>query len=101
MFADIDRRTLNLDPEAARAAITERTPAVLPVHIFGYPADMAALERHGLPIVEDAAEALGPGYADGGAVGRRGHPAIFGLYRNKQLASGGGGVNTVCSAEPK
>ena len=63
VFADIDPVTLNLDPEAAAAAVTERTKALLPVHIFGYPADMPAFERlaeqHGLAIVEDACEALG------------------------------------------
>ena len=59
MFADIDPRTLNLDPEAARAAVTDRTTALLPVHIFGYPADLPAFESFGLPIVEDACEALG------------------------------------------
>ena len=75
--------------------------ALLPVHIFGYPADMAALERHGLPIVEDAAEALGAAYADGGAVGGRGHPAIFGFYANKQMTTGEGGMITLGSAEQK
>ena len=59
VFADIDPVTLNLDPDAAAAAITGRTNALLPVHIFGYPAELAAFERHGLPIVEDACEALG------------------------------------------
>ena len=63
VFADIDPVTLNLDPQAAAAAVTERTKALLPVHIFGYPADMPAFERiadrHGLGIVEDACEALG------------------------------------------
>ena len=54
VFADIDPVTLNVDPRAAAAAITERTTALLPVHIFGYPADVPALEAHGLPIVEDA-----------------------------------------------
>jgi dTDP-4-amino-4,6-dideoxygalactose transaminase len=58
VFADIDPVTLNIDPDAAAAAITGRTTALLPVHIFGYPADVGALERHGLPIVEDACEAL-------------------------------------------
>ena len=65
VFVDIDPRTLNLDPDAAAAAITGRTTALLPVHIFGYPADVPALERHGLPIVEDACEALGAIHADG------------------------------------
>ena len=56
VFADIDPVTLNLDPDAAAAAISGRTTALLPVHIFGYPADLPAFERHGLPIVEDACE---------------------------------------------
>ena len=92
VFADIDPVTLNLDPAAAAAAITERTTALLPVHIFGYPADMAAFERLGLPIVEDACEALGAVHADGVAVGARGHPAVFGFYPNKQLTTGEGGM---------
>ena len=95
VFADIDPRTLNLDPEAAAAAITGRTTALLPVHIFGYPADIPALERHGLPLVEDACEALGAVHADGVAVGGRGHPAAFGFYANKQLTTGEGGMLTL------
>ena len=101
MFADIDPVTFNLDPAAAAAAITERTTALLPVHIFGYPADMPAFERHGLPIVEDAAEALGARYADGTTVGGRGHPAIFAFYANKQITTGEGGMITLGSAAHK
>jgi perosamine synthetase len=96
VFADIDPRTLNLEPAAAEAAITPRTKAILPVHIFGYPADMSAFEaiaeRHGLAIVEDACEALGARHADGHAVGARGHPAVFGFYANKQITTGEGGI---------
>jgi len=99
VFADIDPVTLNLDPEAAAAAVTERTRALLPVHIFGYPADLPAFERiadrHGLGIVEDACEALGAVHADGNAVGGRGHPAVFGFYANKQLTTGEGGMVTL------
>jgi len=101
VFADIDPVTLNIDPDAAAAAITGRTAALLPVHIFGYPADVPALERHGLPIVEDACEALGARHADGTAVGGRGHPASFGFYANKQLTTGEGGMLTMSSAEHK
>jgi dTDP-4-amino-4,6-dideoxygalactose transaminase len=101
VFADIDPVTLNLDPDAAAAAITGRTTALLPVHIFGYPADVPALERHGLPIVEDACEALGARHADGTPVGGRGHPAAFGFYANKQLTTGEGGMLTMGSAEHK
>jgi perosamine synthetase len=101
VFVDIDPRTLNLDPDAAAAAITGRTSAFLPVHIFGYPADVAALERHGLPIVEDACEALGAVHAGGTPVGARGHPAAFGFYANKQLTTGEGGMLVLGSAEHK
>jgi perosamine synthetase len=94
VFADIDPVTLNLAPDAAAAAVTERTAAVLPVHIFGYPADVVALERLRLPIVEDACEALGAVHADGIPVGARGHPAVFGFYPNKQLTTGEGGMVT-------
>jgi perosamine synthetase len=69
VFADIDPVTLTLDPDAAAAAVTERTRALLPVHIFGWPAELDSLEALGMPIVEDACEALGAFYADGRAVG--------------------------------
>ena len=95
VFADIDPVTLNLDPAAAAAAVTDRTSAILPVHIFGYPADIPAFERLGRPIVEDACEALGAVHADGIPVGARGHPAVFGFYANKQLTTGEGGVVTM------
>jgi perosamine synthetase len=101
VFADIDPVTLNLDPAAAAAAVGPRTAALLPVHIFGYPADVPAFERLGLPIVEDACEALGAVHADGVAVGGRGHPAVFGFYANKQLTTGEGGMVTTARAEVK
>src|SRR3954454_8136343 len=101
VFVDIDPRTLNVDPDAVAAAITPRTSALLPVHIFGYPADTPALERLGLPIVEDACEALGAVHADGVPVGGRGHPAAFGFYANKQLTTGEGGMLTLGSAALK
>ena len=96
VFADVDPVTLNLDPAAAEAAITPRTKAILPVHIFGYPADMQAFERiaekHGLALVEDACEALGAMHGDGIAVGGRGNPSVFAFYANKQLTTGEGGT---------
>jgi perosamine synthetase len=96
VFCDIDRRTLNIDPDAAAAAVTERTTGLLPVHIFGYPADLPALEaiaaREGLWIVEDACEALGARHSDGSAVGARGHQAVFAFYANKQITTGEGGM---------
>jgi perosamine synthetase len=101
VFADIDARTLNLDPQAAAAAITSRTTAILPVHIFGFPADIPAFEALGLPIVEDACEALGAIHADGVAVGARGHPAAFAFYANKQLTTGEGGMVTTSDRDVK
>lgn len=101
VFADIDPRTLNLDPAAAQAAVTSRTTAILPVHIFGYPADLPAFEAFGLPIVEDACEALGAVHADGTRVGARGNPAVFGFYANKQITTGEGGMVTVGDAAVK
>src|SRR4051812_30994615 len=92
VFADIDPVTLNLDPDAAAAAVTGRTAALLPVHIFGMPADIPAFERLGLPIVEDACEALGAVHADGTPVGASGHPTVFAFYANKQMTTGEGGV---------
>jgi perosamine synthetase len=102
VFADIDPDTLNLDPAAVEAAITSRTKAILPVHIFGYPAELAELEaiaeRHGLAIVEDACEALGSEYR-GRPIGSSGHPAVFAFYPNKQMTTGEGGAVAVGSEE--
>jgi perosamine synthetase len=101
VFADIDPVTLNLSVDAAAAAVTSRTTALLPVHIFGYPCDMPGFEALGLPIVEDACEALGAAYADGAPVGGRDHPAVFGFYANKQLTTGEGGMVTLASEAMK
>ena len=105
VFCDIDPRTLNLDPEAAAAAVSERTAGILPVHIFGYPADLPAFERlaaeRGLWIVEDACEALGAVHADGRPVGARGHAAVFAFYPNKQIATGEGGAVVCPDAETR
>ncbi|HKP91791.1 MAG TPA: DegT/DnrJ/EryC1/StrS family aminotransferase [Thermoleophilaceae bacterium] len=102
VFCDIDPLTLNVDPAAADAAVTDRTVGLLPVHVFGYPVDMPALERlaeaRGLWIVEDACEALGGRHADGAAVGARGNLAVFGFYANKQMTTGEGGM-VVCPIE--
>ena len=101
VFVDIDPVTLNVPADGVAAAVNERTRALLPVHIFGYPADVPGLERLGLPIVEDAAEALGATFPDGVPVGARGHPAVFGFYANKQLATGEGGMVTTGDAAVK
>jgi perosamine synthetase len=96
VFCDVDPRTLNIDPAAAEAAVTERTAGILPVHIFGYPAAMQELERlagdHDWTIVEDACEALGAVDSQGRRVGARSHLAVFGFYANKQMTTGEGGM---------
>jgi perosamine synthetase len=95
VFADVDPRTLILDPAAVEAAITERTKAVVPVDMFGYPCELdelrALCERHGLALIEDSAEALGAEYK-GTPLGGHGPPGVFGFYPNKQIATGEGGV---------
>jgi perosamine synthetase len=96
VFCDVDPVTLDLDPEAAAAAVGERTVGLLPVHIFGFPAAMPELERlagtHGLGILEDACEALGAVDSEGRSVGARGNLATFAFYANKQMTTGEGGM---------
>ena len=96
VFCDVDPVTLNLDPEAARAAVGERVAGILPVHIFGYPAAMPELaslaSEHGLGVLEDACEAPGGCDAEGVAIGARGNLAVFAFYANKQLTTGEGGA---------
>jgi len=96
VFCDVDPVTLNLDPDAAGAAIGERTKGILPIHIFGYPAAMPELEtlarKHGLGLLEDACQALGAVDSEGRRVGARGSLATFAFYANKQLTTGEGGM---------
>jgi perosamine synthetase len=97
VFADIDPQTLNLDPAAVEAAITPRTRAIVPVHIFGLPCDIEAIgaiaKRHGLAVIEDAAQAVGA-RRRGRMIGTHGHPAVFAFYPNKQMTTGEGGMVT-------
>ncbi|HEX7059943.1 MAG TPA: DegT/DnrJ/EryC1/StrS family aminotransferase, partial [Solirubrobacterales bacterium] len=96
VFCDVDPVTLNIDPAAAAAAVGESTAGILPVHIFGYPAAMAALEElasaNGLGVLEDACEALGAVDSEGRMVGTRGNFATFAFYANKQMTTGEGGM---------
>ena len=102
VFADVDERTMNLDPAAVEEAITERTKAVVAVDIYGYPCELDALralcDRHGLRLIEDACEALGARYR-GATVGSHGPSAVFAFYPNKQITTGEGGVVTTHSAD--
>jgi dTDP-4-amino-4,6-dideoxygalactose transaminase len=95
VFADIDGRTLNLDPNAVEAAVTDRTRAIVAVDIFGYPCDIDELrsicDRHELVFIEDACESLGAEYK-GRPIGSHGHLAVFAFYPNKQITTGEGGI---------
>jgi perosamine synthetase len=102
VFADVDPVTLNLDPAAVEAAITERTRAMVAVDMFGLPCDLdplrALAERHDLVLIEDACESLGAEYK-GAPLGSHGPSAAFAFYPNKQMATGEGGVVTTHSEE--
>lgn len=95
VFADIDSDTFCLDPAAVRSAITDRTAAILPVHLYGHPADMGELgaiaDEHGLAVVEDAAQAHGASI-DGRPVGAFGTAAVFSFYPTKNMTTGEGGM---------
>jgi dTDP-4-amino-4,6-dideoxygalactose transaminase len=96
VFADIDPATYDVDPAAVEAAVTERTRAIVAVHLCGQPADLSALreiaDRHGLALVEDAAQAYGARY-DGRPVGTFGDAATLSFFPSKNLpAMGDGGM---------
>jgi dTDP-4-amino-4,6-dideoxygalactose transaminase len=101
VFADIDATSFCLSPEAAEAAVTERTKAVLPVHLFGMPADMAAFselaERRGLVLLEDAAQAHGATFR-GRSAGSFGTSA-FSFYATKNMTTLEGGM--VLTSDPE
>ena len=92
VWVDIDPRTNNMDPNRIEAAITPRTKAILPVHLYGQPADMdpimAVARRHGLTVIEDAAQAHGACYK-GRRVGSLGDIACFSFYPGKNLGAYG------------
>jgi perosamine synthetase len=102
VFADVDPDTLNLDPPAVEAAITERTKGIMAVDMFGYPCELdelrAIAERHGLWLLDDSCEALGTFYK-GRPIGSHGISGAFGFYPNKQMTTGEGGFATTHSEE--
>jgi dTDP-4-amino-4,6-dideoxygalactose transaminase len=103
VFVDIDPRSFTMDPSALEAAITSRTRAILPVHLYGQPADMDPIielaRRHGLAVIEDAAQAHGAHYK-GKPVGSVGDIACFSFYPTKNLgAYGEGGAVTTSNAD--
>ena len=94
VFVDIDPVRRTIDPDKLEAAITRRTKAIIPVHLYGMPAAMdrilAIAERHGLPFIEDAAQAHGAKYR-GKSVGQFGQIACFSFYPSKNLGAYGEG----------
>ncbi len=102
VFADIERGSFCLDPAAVEAAITPRTTAIMPVHLYGHPAAMRELtaiaEAHGLAIIEDAAQAHAAAL-DGTPVGAFGVVAAFSFYPTKNMTTGEGGMIVTPDAE--
>jgi len=102
IFGDIDMHTFNLCPKHTATLITSRTRAIMPVHLYGHPADMATFEglakKHSLMLFEDAAQAVGASM-DGTPVGCFGTAASFSFYPTKNMTSGEGGMVTTPSSE--
>ena len=102
VFADIDPVTLNIDPQSVQQALTPRTRALLPVHLFGQPAEMPALlalaEREGLAVIEDCAQSFGASLG-GVATGAFGQAGTFSFYPTKNLGGCGDGGMVVTDSE--
>jgi perosamine synthetase len=102
VFVDIDAETLNIDPARIPSAITARTRAILPVHVFGRPCDMKAINKiavgGGLKVIEDACEAIGATIG-GRFAGTFGDTGTFAFYPNKQMTTGEGGMIITSSEE--
>lgn len=93
VFVDVDPVTMNIDPDAVRRAITSRTKAIVPVHLFGQSADMDAImaiaDEHGIAVIEDAAQAIGTQDRHGRRVGSIGRMGCFSFYPTKNLGAFG------------
>jgi perosamine synthetase len=102
VFADVDPETWCIDVQDAERLITAHTRAIMPVHLYGHPADMPAVNalaaRHGLQVIEDAAEAHGAAI-DGQIVGAIGRIGTFSFYANKIITTGEGGMLTTNDGE--
>lgn len=102
VFVDIDPKTFNIDPEGIESAITDKTRAVLPVHLYGQPAEMDGINQiakeHDLVVIEDAAQAHGAKYKDKMA-GSLGEMACFSFYPTKNMTTSEGGIITTNNNE--
>jgi dTDP-4-amino-4,6-dideoxygalactose transaminase len=99
VFVDINPVTFNIDPEKIESRITAKTKAIIPVHLYGQSADMSPImaiaRRHGLKVIEDAAQAIGAQYGDGAPVGTIGDIGCFSFFPSKNLGGfGDGGLVT-------
>lgn len=104
VFVDVDPTTYNIDPQKVAEAITEKTAAIVPVHLFGQSADMdgllAVAAERGIPVVEDAAQAIGTRYRDGRRLGSIGSVGCFSFFPSKNLgAFGDAGLVTTNDSE--
>lgn len=97
VFVDIDPETFNIDPKKIEEKITKKTKAIMPVHLYGQPCDMAEIktiaDKHGLKVIEDACQAVGASYGNKKA-GNLGDMACFSLYATKNIMCGEGGMIT-------
>ncbi len=102
VFVDIDPKTYNIDPEKIEEAITDKTKVIMPVHLYGQPADMDPINKiakvHDLKVIEDAAQAHGAIYKDK-KVGNLGDMACFSFYPTKNITTSEGGIITTNNNE--
>ncbi len=95
VFVDIDERTFNIDPGLIEAAITPRTKALMPVHLYGRPCEMDAImdiaQRHDLRVIEDCAQSFGARYHGGSQTGTIGHVGAYSFFPSKNLGAFGDG----------
>ena len=95
VLVDVDQMTMTIDPDLAAVAISKRTRAIIPVHLYGHPADLTRIltlaEKYNLFVIEDCAEALGSQY-EGSHVGNLGDAATFSFFGNKTITTGEGGM---------
>lgn len=102
VFVDIDPKTFNISPEAIAKAITPKTKAVMPVHLFGQPADMTAIkqlcDQHNLKLIEDCCQSFGASI-DGKQTGAIGHAAGFSFFPSKNLGAFGDGGLVVTNSD--
>jgi dTDP-4-amino-4,6-dideoxygalactose transaminase len=105
VFVDVDPASFNLDPSRLQAALTRRTRAILPVHLYGQCADMAPILKvatsYGIPVVEDAAQAIGCRYVDGRPAGTLGELGCFSFFPTKNLGALGDAGLVVTSDETR